>query len=181
MPTKQRSKQMTGESKQLPRAALRFRSECKFAAADDAAGENQGTADGTKVPFSMTARTGDPIDHWYWGRIVHDMAGMEVAKPTLPVDYCHDPGEILGYADKFDTESNDLVVSGDVVPMPDDEDDRASEVIYKQKQGVPYEASIDWSGGAPVIEYVPTGASVGNNLLPSGLPFMTATAPSSGP
>jgi hypothetical protein len=156
LPKLDQAKRWSGEAKQLPRAALQFRSECKFAAADP------GTAggDGAKVPFTMTARTGDPIDHWYWGRIVHDMSGMELSKPTLPVDYCHSACEILGYADKFETQSNDLVVSGNVVPMPDDDDDRANEVIYKQGQGVPYEASIDWSGGAPVIEYVPAGASV---------------------
>jgi hypothetical protein len=146
-------KQWSGDAKVLPRSALHFRSECKFA--DVAAGD-----EGKTVPFTMTARTADPINHWYWGRVVHDMNGMELSKPKLAVDYCHDADEVMGFADKFDLSSGDLVVSGELIPMPDDEDDCATEVIYKQKLGVPYEASIDFSGGNPVIEWVPAGATV---------------------
>lgn len=145
----------TGDSKELPRAALHFRSECKFA--DAVAGKD---GDGATVPFTMTARTGDPIEHWYWGKVVHDMNGMTLSKPTLAVDYCHDQDEILGFADQFDTKTGDLVVSGAVIPTPEDPCDRAGEVLRKQKLGVPYEASIDFSGDVPVIEYIPMDATI---------------------
>jgi hypothetical protein len=145
----------SGDVTEAPRSAMQFRSICKFAG--DAA------ANGALVPFTMTARTGDPVDHWWWGRCVHDMSGMQLGKDVLPVDWCHDADEIMGFADKFKTDSGDLVVSGSLTPMPDDDDDRAAEVIYKQKLGVPYEASIDFSGDEPVIEYIPEGTSVGVN------------------
>jgi hypothetical protein len=136
----------------LPRTALRFRyPELKF-------GDN---GEGAKtVPFSMTARTGDPVDHPYWGRVVHDMAGMKLSKPRLPVDYCHENDEVLGYANKFDTESGDLIVSGALTPFSPKADDRAAEVIYKMKAGVPYEASIDFSAGTPIVEFVPADVTV---------------------
>jgi hypothetical protein len=137
-------------TKNVPKHALQFHfGECKF-------GDNGETA--KTVPFTMTARTGDPINHWFWGRVVHDMGGMKLAKPRLPVDYCHEDDEVLGYANKFDTGSGDLVVSGAVTPFI--AEDRASEIVFKQKAGVPYEASIDFSGGGTVIEYVDNGATV---------------------
>jgi hypothetical protein len=51
-------------------------------------------------PISMLARTAKPIEHWYFGKVVHDMAGMALAAPTLPIDYCHDPEEVLGFLDQ---------------------------------------------------------------------------------
>jgi hypothetical protein len=148
------ARQWDGSAKDLPRHALQFRSVFKFAAGEQPAGE--------KIPFTMTARSAEPVDSCYWGRCVHDMAGMQLTKPTLPVDYCHDATEILGYADKFEVVDGSLVVSGALTPYAKNEQqaDRASEIVYKQKLGVPYEASIDFSAGSPVIEYVPVDASV---------------------
>jgi hypothetical protein len=140
------------QSKSVPATALRFAvSACKF-------GDNG--ADAKTVPVTMTARTGDPICHWYWGNVVHDLSGMTVNKDRLPVDYCHESDEVLGYLNKFDPSSGDLIVSGALTPFEDG--DRASEVIYKQKAGVPYEASIDFTGPT-VVEYVDAGASTDVN------------------
>jgi hypothetical protein len=133
--------------KDIPRAALRFTVPvCKFG--DN--GENARTA-----PVTITARSGEPIEHWYWGNIIHDLAGMKVEKPSLPLDYCHDDNQILGYVNKFDTSTGDLVVSGAVIPYA--EKDRASEVIYKQKEGVPYEASINFGGDGIRVQEVMRG------------------------
>jgi len=102
------------------------------------------------APFRMVARTGDAIDHWYWGKVVHDLDGMRRHKAKLPIDYAHDDKEVIGYANFFDSSSGDLEVSGTLVPYKDT--DRASEVIYKAKQGVPYEASINFGGDGIVLE-----------------------------
>jgi len=53
---------------------------------------------------------------------------------------------VLGYLNHFDTGGGDLVCSGALTPFKDG--DRAAEVIYKAKAGVPWEASIDWAGAA---------------------------------
>jgi hypothetical protein len=120
----------------------------KFELGDN--GEGSKTA-----PISMLARTGQPIEHWWWGRVVHDLSGMQLHKSRLPIDYVHDPNQILGYLNKFESGSGDLVVSGALTPHTDS--DRASEVIYKSRAGVPYEASIDFSGEGIKLQEVPEG------------------------
>lgn len=114
--------------------------------------------EGKPVPITMLARTGQPIQHWYWGKTVHDLSGMKLHKKTLPIDYCHLASEVLGYLDEFETETGDLVAKGALVPFRSD--DRAAEVAHKAKAKVPYEASIDFAGDGLVVEYVSEGATV---------------------
>ncbi|HUS46148.1 MAG TPA: hypothetical protein VM219_08995 [Phycisphaerae bacterium] len=138
-----------------PAAAMRF------GAGEFVLGTN---GEGAKTaPIKILARTGQPLYHWWWGRCVHDMAGMTVHKSRLALDYCHDDYEIIGYLNKFDTTGGDLNVSGAVVPYK--ENDRATEIMFKSRAGVPYEASIDFTPGdaALVIEDVPVGRKVAVN------------------
>lgn len=109
-------------------------------------GENAKTA-----PLRMVARSGQPIEHWYWGRVVHDLSGMRLSKPRVVVDYCHDDEQIIGYLNRFSTESGDLEVSGALVPY-DRSDDKATEIIFKSRAGIPYEASIDFRGPLRIEE-----------------------------
>lgn len=138
---------MATETKQVPQAALRM-SIGAFEFGSN--GENAKSA-----PVRMVARSGQPIEHWYWGKVVHDLAGMTIHKDRLPIDYCHDDEEVIGYLNKFDTSSGDLVASGALVPYKGE--DRATEIIYKAKEGVPYEASINFGGGQLILEKLPSG------------------------
>lgn len=113
-------------------------------------GENAKSA-----PIKLKARSGDSIEHWYWGKVIHDLAGMRVSKPRLTIDYAHNDNEVLGYLNHFDTASGDLIASGALTPWR--EDDRASEVMFKMAQGVPYEASIFFGGDGIKIEEVGEG------------------------
>jgi len=133
----------------VPAAACRF-NVGSFSLGDN--GENARSA-----PVRIVARTGQPIEHWYWGRVVHDLAGMHLHKARLPIDYCHDVKEVIGYLNHFDIASGDLVCSGALVPYRDN--DRASEIIHKAKAGVPWEASIDFGGDGIEVEEVPVGKS----------------------
>lgn len=136
------------KTKNIPLAALRF-------AADLELGSN---GDGAKtVPVKLKARSTQPVDHWFFGRIVHDLAGMSLGKSRLAIDYCHRDDEVIGYASKFETEGG-LVASGALTPFQ--EKDRASEVIFKSGEGVPYEASIFFDPAEMVLEYVPQGMAV---------------------
>lgn len=110
-------------------------------------GENSKSA-----PIRLVARSGKPIEHWFWGRVVHDLSGMQLHKSRIPIDYVHDDKEVIGYLNKFDTESGDLVTSGALVPFK--ETDRATEIIHKNKAGVPYEASINFGGDGIKIQQV---------------------------
>lgn len=138
-------------TKQVPIEALRF-------AADVEMGDNGENA--KTVPVKVLARTGQPVSHWYWGRIVHDNEGM-ASKGRVTFDYCHDQCEVLGVANKFDVTDGNLVASGFLTPFK--AEDRASEVIHKSKAGVPYEASIYFDENQFVAEAVPKGMSVSVN------------------
>ena len=111
------------------------------------------------VPVSMRLRGLDAINHWYWGRIVHDMAGLSIHKDRLPVDYCHDPGQILGYLDKFET-AEGLTVSGRIFPA---DDQQADKVHRMHSRGVPYESSMDWADPDTLLEWIPEGATTAVN------------------
>lgn len=108
--------------------------------------------------IKIKARSGQPIEHWFWGKIVHDLSGMRMHKARLPVDYAHNDSEVLGYLNHFDSSSGDLVASGALTPFK--EDDRASEVIAKMDMGVPYEASIFFGGDGIALQDVADGESV---------------------
>jgi len=138
------------KTKQVPASALQF-SVGAFELASN--GESAKSA-----PFRMVARSGKPIEHWFWGNVVHDLDGMRLHKNRLPIDYAHDAKEVIGYANHFESESGDLVVSGALVPFKDS--DRATEIIHKQREGVPYEASINFGGDGIRLEEVRDGQSV---------------------
>lgn len=108
-------------------------------------------------PIRMVARSPLPIEHWFWGRIVHDISGFKTHKDILPVDYLHD--EEIGYLDKFEQTSEGLVVTGAIV-LTKEASDPSRKVLARRNGGVPYEASINWAGDGAVLEQVPEGFSV---------------------
>ncbi len=132
---------------------------CRMGGGEVILGDNGETA--KTSPVRLKARSGQAIEHWFWGKVIHDFAGMRRNKPRLTIDYAHNDQEVLGYLNHFETNSGDLVASGALTPFR--EDDRASEVLFKMKQGVPYEASIFFGGDGIKIEEVEEGASVSVN------------------
>jgi len=98
--------------------------------------------DATTAPISLLARSAEPIAHWYFGSVIHDLSGMKLLKKRIVIDWLHDDNEQLGYLNKFEETDDGLLVSGALVPFKDS--DRATEIIAKQAAGVPYEASIDF-------------------------------------
>lgn len=137
-------------NKRVPTNALKCSSLVELELGDN--GDNAKTA-----PVKMLARTSQPITHWYWGKLVHDMSGMKLVKDRIAIDYCHSSSEVLGYVNKHEVQDDGLHLSGAIIPFK--EKDRASEVIHKAKLGVPYEASIDFNGEGIVVEEVPVGYS----------------------
>jgi predicted phosphodiesterase len=75
---------------------------------------------------------------------------MKMEKNRVAIDWNHDPDQLIGYLNKFDISSGDLIASGALVPYG--ENDKATEIIFKAAQGVPYEASISFPGGDQAIE-----------------------------
>lgn len=133
------------ETRNVPAAA------CRLTIGEFSLGDNGETA--KTAPIKMSARSGQPLNHWYFGPIVHDMSGLQLHKDRIPIDYCHDDFEVIGYLNKFETKNGDLVATGALTPFKGD--DRATEVIFKSKAGVPYEASIFFD--EPLLEEVRDG------------------------
>ena len=55
-----------------------------------------------KHAVNLVAFSGQEFYHWWWGRCVFDREGAVIAKDKIPIDYQHDPREVLGYLDTFD-------------------------------------------------------------------------------
>jgi hypothetical protein len=105
------------------------------------------------APVKITANSGDPVMIPNLGPVVWDFDSMS-HKPRIPLDWCHDPEDSIGYLNKFDTSSGSLVCGGAIVPT-DCDDDQGAEIIAKAAGGVPYEASIESWGGT--LELIDTG------------------------
>lgn len=157
------------KTKKIPSRALRFNAGLEFLkptalGAPASAGELadvalSSTAPAPPAPVKLVALSGEIVNHWWFGPCIHDLAGMTPAAAKLPLDYCHDCDEVIGFSDKQDVATGQLVMSGKLVPFT--ADDRASEVIYKgsPEVGVPYQASIYFDPCSVVIEEVPAGMS----------------------
>jgi len=113
---------------------------------------------------TILARSGKGIEHWYWGKLVNDFAGMEQLQDRLPLDYCHDSEQILGYAEGWSKDSGDLSCTGTLLT---EESERAAEIVRLSDAGVPYQASITFT---PInVEQLKFGSSaVVNGLTVDG-------------
>jgi len=110
-----------------------------------------------KHAVNLIAFSGGELYHWWWGRCIFDRSGATIAKEKIPVDYQHDPREVLGYLDTFGG-TTALECSGFLVPFQ--KDDRASEILHKKKHGVPYQCSVSLDPANFEFEYIPRGQSV---------------------
>lgn len=140
-------------TKQIPKAAAQLR-----------VGEVslRSNGEGAKTaPVSLLARTGDAIEHWFWGKVVHDLSGMKPVKSRLPIDWNH-TDEVIGVLSKFDTDTGDLVATGHLKANSARTPDHAA-IVMNDMQGeepLPYEASINFGGDGIVIEEIPQGVGV---------------------
>ncbi len=114
--------------------------------------ETDGDAATKTAAVKLLARSSKPIEHWYWGKVVHDFAGMTMHKQRLPLDYAHETGEVLGYVNHPNVTPDGLELTGVMTPFGDT--DRASEVLFKMRQGVPYEASINFGGSGIRVQEI---------------------------
>lgn len=134
-----------GKSMPAPPEAFRWESPVLFVA-------DSSTEDEHRV--QVQARTPGVVNHWYWGRMIHDMAGCQF-KDRLPLDWRHNPDEIIGYVDTVQAGDQGLQVSALLQSLRDG--DKASDVIKRGRKGTPYEASIYWDENNNVLEYLDEG------------------------
>lgn len=149
------------QSKTPPINAFRFEAPLEFAK------QSKDTASDTKSrPITMLARTNKVINHWWWGRCVHDFAGM-IHADRIILDYCHHSDDIIGYADEFIVDSKGLTLNGRVESVLTD--DEAELLLKRMDKGIPYQSSIYFDEA--VIEWVPDGfsAEVNGETIPGPL------------
>lgn len=113
------------------------------------------------VNVDILARSPEPIYHWWWGKIVHDMEGFFTHKPSIALDWNHDPNVLVGYADKQIADDNGLRLRGKLVKLEDG--DQADKIIKWRKAGVPLEGSIYFDEAE--MEYIPENTNTKVNGL----------------
>ena len=114
------------------------------------------------APVRMLARSSKPIEHWFWGNVVHDTSGFSLnGRKRLSIDADHDPSQAIGYANRFEVEPDGLYMSGSIISHF--EQDRADKIMRDMKSGIPYEASINFGGDGIKVEEVREGESASVN------------------
>lgn len=124
------------KKKQVPSSAFSFQS-------GDVTLDAQG---GENHPVTLTALSGEPLDHWWWGQVVHDLDGMR-HKESIMIDWCHSDDEPIGFVDNFSTEGGQLTLGGQITPI--ESSTRPNQVIEFAQKGIPFEASIAFMGSKP--------------------------------
>lgn len=136
--------------RKVPARAMAFAAELQLQPAGD--------AETTIRTGKVIARTSGVAFHWYWGRCVHDLSGMSFPKPRVPLDYCHNPCDVVGFAEGFDAAGGQLECDASLVTHRPE--DRAAKLMADSDAGVPYEASILQSAAGLVVEWVEPDATV---------------------
>ncbi|MCL2745204.1 MAG: hypothetical protein FWE67_15280 [Planctomycetaceae bacterium] len=111
-------------------------------------GESEGIApEKTKYPVKVTLLSGEKINnhwlgHWESGDFIIELSSATFNE-TVIANYNHNPEEIIGIGRNIRIEGNALVCDGEIIPYRPK--DRAEEIVYRAKNGTPFEASIEFT------------------------------------
>jgi len=112
-------------------------------------------AEADRIPVKMLIRSNEGVERygeaWY-----HDFSGMR-RKASVPIDYLHDPEQVIGYLDTFEQKRDGMWASGYLIPF--DDDPIVGRIVHQARAGVPYEASIYFGGNGMRVEEVGHNAS----------------------
>lgn len=86
--------------------------------------------------FKLKLYDGGVSEHWYWGKLAFDLAGMKLEKTKIPILFGHDTNIRIGVADKA-TFDGAFILEGYAL---DNED--AQKVLDDADQGFPFESSL---------------------------------------
>jgi hypothetical protein len=82
---------MKKESVKLSKEALRFTDTGTFA-------KSEVFEEGKQRSLKMTAYSGKVIkNHWYWGNLAIDTAGLKLSKKEIPILSDHDTSKKIGF------------------------------------------------------------------------------------
>lgn len=126
-------------------------------------GEGEGIApERTRFPARITLLSGqslrnEKLGDKATGRFVIDLDSVSFA-PTIVATYNHDDAEVVGIGENIRVEDGRLVCDGWIIPFRPG--DRAEEIVFRSRQGTPYEASIEFPPLASDIEEIAAGEVV---------------------
>lgn len=112
------------------------------------------------MPVKLTARSGQPIEHWFWGKVAHDLSGFKSPGTKIPLDYAHaadaNHSNVIGFCDMTacDMSTGNLDIPGTLVAH---DGNIAGSIMKNGKAGIPYQASINFGGGGMQVEHVAEG------------------------
>lgn len=122
----------------VPASALRLSlGPESFSAANDADGN---------IKVHLKARAKEPIEHPWWGRLIHDMATLK-APERIALDDSH--GDEIGYASWRVSEWG-LELDGFVCRNKDNPNSSAERIAWNLSKGIPQQASISFVGNYDV-------------------------------
>ncbi|MBQ9800268.1 MAG: hypothetical protein IJO40_10060 [Thermoguttaceae bacterium] len=107
----------------------------------------------------LTVLAADALERWGLGRFAFEFATTRPLRERLALDYDHDDGAVVGYAEGFESNDDGIFCDATILGGPD-APARARELAFCLKNGVPFEVSplVDFS--TATMESVPDGATV---------------------
>jgi len=123
-------KVISKEQKQVPKSALFF--------ADTAVVEFADATEGELKKGSMFLYSGSKVDHWYWGKTVIDVEGIDFSQhKKYPILENHDTDKKIGFSDKVELNNNVFFPEIKLLSNA-----HAEEFYNNAREGFPYQASI---------------------------------------
>ncbi|MBQ6827810.1 MAG: hypothetical protein IJO46_07330 [Thermoguttaceae bacterium] len=114
---------------------------------------------GATTRVRLTVLAADALERWGLGRFAFEFATTRPLRERLALDYDHDDGAVVGYAEGFESNDDGIFCDATILGGPD-APARARELAFCLKNGVPFEVSplVDFS--TATMESVPDGATV---------------------
>lgn len=102
----------------------------------------KGDENGKAVKVHLKARSKMACSHFWWGDFVHDFSTMSMP-PRIAIDDSH--GQEIGYGRPYLTEYG-IEIDATIIPNTENAAHPANRVIYNLSNGIPQQASIDFTG-----------------------------------
>lgn len=92
-------------------------------------------------PFGLRIRanSGEPMSHWYFGKVVVDLSGVRWNRSDIPILLDHSPARIVGYTKTLGLEEGEGLVAEGVLSKKTEEGRHVRELA---EEGFPWQASV---------------------------------------
>lgn len=97
------------------------------------------TEEGKPFGIRVRANSGEPMSHWWWGKVVVDLSGVRWVRRDLPILMNHDPDRIVGFTTKLELVAGEGLVADGVLSKGEPDGIRVRE---RALEGFPWQASV---------------------------------------